>query len=57
MSRAAWITVIVLGFVYAVLGHRYMALWESDQTLWPYAAHQTPLNPVPVVNAEMVRRR
>ncbi len=55
MSRRSLAIVGAVLMAYAILGHRYLAYWQSDATLWPYAASITPLNPVPVANAWMVR--
>ncbi len=55
MSRRSWAAVIGLLIAYALLGHRYLAYWQSDATLWPYAAAITPNNPLPVANAQIVR--
>ncbi len=57
MSRTAIIAVLALLAVYVALGARYVPIWTSDQTLWPYAASVTPNHVIPVLNAEIVRRR
>ena len=56
MSRNAVLLVVGLLGVYALLGHRYMALWQSDAQLWTYAARVTPNHVIPRLNAEIVRR-
>ena len=55
MSRRSLAIVGAVLVAYAILGHRYLAYWHSDATLWPYAASVTPLNPLPVTNALIVR--
>ena len=52
IQRLIWIGLVGL----TMLTHRYVAVWESDVTLWRYAAARAPLKPRVVVNAAAARR-
>ncbi len=50
MSRRMRIGLCVLAVVYAVLGHRYAFVWQSDLTLWTYAHRMAPHKERPAMN-------
>ncbi len=43
---------LVIGLIvaYAWLGHSYVAVWQSDLTLWNHARLQSPWKPRPTLN-------
>lgn len=48
--------VLCVWLAYLLLGHRYTNHWQSNRTLWTYAAQQTPMYPLAVVNSAVVNR-
>ena len=50
------IALVAVWVIYVLLGHRYAQAWVSDETLWRYAAQQTPQYGLAIANAAVVAR-